>query len=287
MSSTSPFLPQGSPQCRVTELSVPASKVVNGIAQIYSWCLERPLASPGRSTCTTEINRYYGSIMSIGDASQYASYYTITSPSSRFFSSDTAPYCVDVSPSDSMTWEASSVESQNKLCFSSSPCPTTTTSSNYPDNYDSCDWFCKFFTFCSIASAAVTLATHPHHASALTNPNHASAPRIRWDVVTSPANNTGASWYWWFPWTLIGCVVCCIGACVARLQRQQGQRRRTHTHANIAPASASTTTVNVSVCVCGGGGGGGGGGGYWQAPPPPPTPPTAPHLLILTVLIAE
>ena len=181
MSATSPFLPQGSPQCRVTELSVPASKVVNGIAQIYSWCLERPLASPGRSTCTTEINRY-GSIMSIGDASQYASYYTITSPSGRFFSSDTAPYCVDVSPSDSMTWEASSVESQNKLCFSSSPCPTTTTSNYYPDNYDSCDWFCKFFTLYSIASAVVTLATHPHHASAprisTNHPRHASAPRI-------------------------------------------------------------------------------------------------------------
>lgn len=199
MSATSPFLPQGSPQCRVTELSVPASKVVNGIAQIYSWCLERPLVSPGRSTCTTEINRY-GSIMSIGDASTYASYYTITSPSGRFFSSDTAPYCVDVSPSDSMTWEASSVESQNKLCFSSSPCPSTTTSNYYPDNYDSCDWFC-------------------------------------------------ASWYWWFPWCLIGCVVCCIGTSVARrrrLQLRQQQLRRRMLAANIAAASATTTTTVVA-----------------------------------------
>ena len=178
MSATSPFLPQGSPQCRVTELSVPASKLVNGIDQIYSWCLERPVPpSPIQATCTTEINRY-GSIMSIGDASTYASYYTITSPSGRFFSSDTAPYCVDVSPSDSMTWEASSVESQNKLCFSSSPCPSTTTSNYYPDNYDSCDWFCKFLTLYSIASAVVTLTTHPHHASAPRIKHWPPSPRI-------------------------------------------------------------------------------------------------------------
>ena len=129
--SSSPFSPLND-VCIIDELPYQKSEDINGVLMNYKWCFKRNyLVQRGRQSCSTTLTRS-GSIMSVGGSNSYSTgSYNIQSRNhiSKYSSGSKAPNCVTVESGDLLSWEAWAYSNSNKLCFSKSHCPASTTPS--------------------------------------------------------------------------------------------------------------------------------------------------------------